>query len=880
MANNVVIEVVIDDKKARQTLDSFGKKVAQTVNSSSKQIEKNVTDSSKQIEKNVTDSSKQVEKSVTDSSKRVEKNVTDSSKKVEKSLDSLDKRVKKLNASFKSVRDTGSKAFVTLGGAVLAVSASFFKLESGLANVNTLLSPEQYKQFGDVIQTSVVKSISDFGFTIEDSTKAMFDNVSALGINESSLKAFEEAQRLSVGGVTSLSVAVNGMTSIMNAFGDEVGDASDVSRAFFTAQRFGKTTVEELSLSIGRVAPTAKLAGIGFEELLATVAQLTTGGLSTFQSVTSLNQAIVGLLKPTDSAREVLEEFGVPLGATELRTKGFRFALERLSVAARENPDAIAEMITSNEALRAIGGLTEEALNNLDSIINEIGLDAIKSAEGTDSLSLALKTQQETGAFAFKQLTGQSKALFITLGQELAPTVLKVVKGISALVSGFQNLSPETRRTISNFLLFGTAIAGITAAVGVLGTAITTGLLVVLSPVGLTIAGIGAALTGLFVLWQKNFNGMQQTAKKFVALFKADVDRVINLFTLVKNVLERGIKLDFSEISNDFEAFKNRSTQITKELSDDLVDINEEFIDTVKNQRLEIEAPQMAMGERAAIPTLPTIPLESPIEQQLPDTSEILSSRELLNENLIALNQERTVEELELLKEKLEKEKQLELENLEIRRQLLMEQGELDNQALEQIKLKEAEINENFRVQEAAREKKKFRLDDLGSLKGFLSEASSVSKEAGVALKAVRIGEAIINTASGVANALATAPFPLNIANAAVVGASGVIQISKIAGQKFQEGAVDIPSELQATLHPGEMVLTKSIAEGLRGGDLTVSGPGQASGATNSGISNMFNFNFDGAQFVGVTDEIVEEIEVKLVEKLNVVGGGLQLVRT
>jgi hypothetical protein len=73
------------------------------------------------------------------------------------------------------------------------------------------------------------------------------------------------------------------------------------------------------------------------------------------------------------------------------------------------------------------------------------------------------------------------------------------------------------------------------------------------------------------------------------------------------------------------------------------------------------------------------------------------------------------------------------------------------------------------------------------------------------------------------------------------------------------------------------MVVTRSIAEGIRSGDLTLGGPG---GTGQSSPTNNINVSFAGAEFVGMSDDMIQEIETKLIEKLNIIGGGLQLVPT
>jgi TP901 family phage tail tape measure protein len=259
------------------------------------------------------------------------------SKRVKHSVGAVQRKFKGFSKTLKRtserLRDVARKLrSVSLAAAGLGAASvkAFGDFEKGITNVFTLLDKDQLVQFeGDL--TAVSKGAIAMGFSMEDVNKALFDNVSALGTSENSMEAFEVAQKLAIGGVADLSVAVDGITSIMNAYGKETTNSNVVANAFFTAQKAGKTTVDRLASTVGAVAPMAKSAGVGFQELLATMSQLTLGGLSTEESATALRGALTALLKPGAEAEKILTDLGVPFGASGLQASSLREALLKLT---------------------------------------------------------------------------------------------------------------------------------------------------------------------------------------------------------------------------------------------------------------------------------------------------------------------------------------------------------------------------------------------------------------------------------------------------------------------------------------------------------------------------------------------------------------------
>ncbi len=141
----------------------------------------------------------------------------------------------------------------------------------------------------------------------------------------------------------------------------------------------------------------------------------------------------------------------------------------------------------------------------------------------------------------------------------------------------------------------------------------------------------------------------------------------------------------------------------------------------------------------------------------------------------------------------------------------------------------------------------------LGQLAQFYTQAQGDTKKHAGIIKAIRIGEAIMNTAAGITNAFATSGnIYAGIAMAALVATMGAIQIATIASQNFAQGTDNVPANLSA----GEMVVPRKFSDAIRAGDLALSGPGSA------GSTQSINIEINSPSFNNEDDmeSLVEEI--------------------
>ena len=188
-------------------------------------------------------------------------------------------------------------------GAMIGVSLSvtdavktFSDFQSGMNEVFTLtpgISEAAMQNMEDELKGIAKRT----GIDLQNTVSAAYQAVSA-GVSTDNLSSFmDTASKAAIGGVTDLETAVDGLTSVINAYGKDVMSAETASDLMFTTVRLGKTTFGELADSLFNVVPTAVGAGVSFNDVSAALAGMTAQGVPTSVATTQLRQAIVELSK-------------------------------------------------------------------------------------------------------------------------------------------------------------------------------------------------------------------------------------------------------------------------------------------------------------------------------------------------------------------------------------------------------------------------------------------------------------------------------------------------------------------------------------------------------------------------------------------------------
>ena len=264
-------------------------------------------------------------------------------------------------------------AAVAVGGAGVIAAAGFDKQ---MREVFTLL-PGITQPAMTAMSDQVKKFSQDFGVLPDKIVPALYQSLSA-GIPADNVFAFlETAQKAARGGVTELETAVDGISSVVNAYGKDVISAGQASDFMFTAVRVGKTTFEELSQNLANVTPLASGLGVSFGDVTASISTMTAQGTKTAVATTQLRQLFTEL---SDAGGETGKTFDTLAGKsfTKFIADGgnVQQALQIMEAGAAKSGVSIKDMFGSVEAGSA--GATDAAFKTMDEGVSA-SWDRIKS---------------------------------------------------------------------------------------------------------------------------------------------------------------------------------------------------------------------------------------------------------------------------------------------------------------------------------------------------------------------------------------------------------------------------------------------------------------------------------------------------------------------
>jgi TP901 family phage tail tape measure protein len=345
----------------------------------------------------------------------------------------------KFNALGNIASNVASTITRKIGQALKDTVKTVIDFEKSFANVLTLLNKVDKVKYGDLLKGTSVAIMRKYGLAIEDTNKAMFDAISA-GVKATDVfNVMDAAAKLAVGGVTDLNASVKGIASVLNAFSLSSSKALDVASAFFQAQKFGITYIDEMVASMGRANTIASLAGASYREMLAAFTAITKSGLNTEEAITGLRNVFKELVASSGEAAAELGRLGIATGSNAVQARGFIGVLDDLNAAYLKNNEIIPKIFGNIRGLTGIMGIVGERYKSFKFILGQVN-DAMASNE---ALNDAVSTQMNTISKKLDILKSAWNTLWISIedGSGQAGSGLKTL--IEFLTETIRLISPE-----------------------------------------------------------------------------------------------------------------------------------------------------------------------------------------------------------------------------------------------------------------------------------------------------------------------------------------------------------------------------------------------------------------------------------------------------
>lgn len=378
-------------------------------------------------------------------------------------------------------------------GASVKLASDYTDAVAKVGTVADLQSVSLEKLRDDMLQLS-----TETGRDAGEIADATYQAISASVDTADAVSFVGTSVGLAKAGFLETADAVDVLTTIINAYGLEASDAGRLSDILIQTQNDGKTTVNELSQSMGQVIPLASAYGVNIENLAASYAQLTKNGVATAQAGTYLKSMLNELGDSGSDVGEILKsKTGKSFG--QLMNDGMSLGdvLGILNDSVNGDSEALAGLWSSSEAGTG-------ALSILSSGVGAFNDELGNMQDSTGNVADALETLSTPSAKAQKSLNAVKNA-GIELGsaalEAIAPLLEQLAETVKSLTERFSNLSPATQTVI-------VAVMAILAALGpviiIIGTLIQSiGAIMTIAPavatalgaVKIAIAAIGGPVT-------------------------------------------------------------------------------------------------------------------------------------------------------------------------------------------------------------------------------------------------------------------------------------------------------------------------------------------------------------------------------------------------
>lgn len=274
-------------------------------------------------------------------------------------------RAEGATAGLTTATDRLNRALQLLGitsvtAALLGAAEKARQFQDALAEVATQVDTTVFSM--QKLSDEALRQAQAYGSTPLDQVNAYYEIISAGAADAATAtETLTAANKLAVGGITDTATAADVLTSVLNAYGPAAGSAADVSDALFIAVRNGKTTMEEMAVNIGKVAPIASQLGVSFDELTASIAALTSGGIATAEATTGVRAILASVAKPTDEAAKLAQKLGIEFNSAGLQARGFGGFMADIATKTGGSQDALAILFGGVEALIPALALSGEA---------------------------------------------------------------------------------------------------------------------------------------------------------------------------------------------------------------------------------------------------------------------------------------------------------------------------------------------------------------------------------------------------------------------------------------------------------------------------------------------------------------------------------------
>lgn len=348
-----------------------------------------------------------------------------------------------------------------IGAALKSAIESGSGFETAVAKVATIADTGAVSV--QELNSQILNASGSMGIAASDIAEAAYQAISAGQDTTNAVSFAGQAARLAAAGFTTSASAVDILTTALNAYGLDAEQASHVSDVLLTTQNLGKTSVDELAGSMGRVIPLAAAYGVSVENLSSGLAIMTANGIATAEAATYTKSMLNELGDSGSTVGKILrQQTGQSFAELNASGKSLGDVLQILYDSVGGDSTAFAGLWSSVEAGTGALSLASSGADQFDSVLGQMvdSTGATESAYATMTDTFQHKTEslktnvQNFGISVFDSINGGlGDAVGLLSGYVQTLTDSFSSGGFAGLVSGIGDIFADLISNVGPQLL-------------------------------------------------------------------------------------------------------------------------------------------------------------------------------------------------------------------------------------------------------------------------------------------------------------------------------------------------------------------------------------------------------------------------------------------
>ena len=378
-----------------------------------------------------------------------------------------------LQSAGKSMTSAGSTLTKTVTTPVLGLGTAAVKVTSDFESAMSKVSAISGATGGDL--DALNKKAQEMGaktkFSATESAEAFTYMAMAGWKTEDMLSGIDGIMSLAAADGLDLATTSDIVTDALTAFGLSASDSGHFADVLAKASSNANTNVSMLGESFKYAAPVAGALGYSAEDTAIALGLMANAGIKGSQGGTALRGSLTRLIKPTDDAAALMEQYGLSMTNADGSMKSLGEVMNML----RDKLGGLTEAEQAQVAAQIFG---QEAMSGMLAIINASDSDYAKL---TDAIYDADGAAQQMADTMLDNLSGQLtllksalEGLAIQFGEILMPYIKQFVTWLQNLTQKLQELTPEQKEQIVKWAAIAAAIGPVLMVLGKLTSSVVS----------------------------------------------------------------------------------------------------------------------------------------------------------------------------------------------------------------------------------------------------------------------------------------------------------------------------------------------------------------------------------------------------------------------